>query len=348
MTRRGMGLTTVLVALMAGFGLAVYTGLGLVRHLHDGATAGAGGTTDPVDLHPLLRLPGSVYLAAGGDLLRLRGDGVTAVLNHDGSRRWMQPAVAADGSVVVVARSAESSDLYRSAADGGGLQRLTDDAAAPLHGGSLERNHWAFHPRAGADGRLWYSYDAPKAGFRVDLAVWSRPAANAVATRWSSPVGYTGGDVEPVPLPSGGVVYARYVIGAGSEIRSQLWLQTGPRDPGHALTTTDDDCSQPDLAPGGGTLAMVCTQGGQGARVEVVSFDGRTLGTPRVLAAGSLCAFPTWAPDGSALAYLAPAPGGGDFTLWWLAGAAGATPSGPRQVLEGVALDATSRPAWAP
>ena len=347
MTRRGMGLTTVLVALMAGFGLAVYSGLGLIRNLHDRATTGAGGATDPPDLHPLVSLAGSLYVATGGDLLRIRGDSVTAVLTHDAGRRWMQPAVAADGSLVVVARSAESSDLYRSAADGGGLQRLTDDAAAPLRDGSLERNHWAFHPRAGADGRLWYSYDAPKDGFRVDLAVWSRPAAGAVATRWSSPVGYTGGDVEPVPVPSGGVIYARYVVGAGSEIRSVLWLQSGPRDPGHALTSTDDDCSQPDLAPGGRTLAMVCTQGGQGARIEVASFDGRTLGTPRVLAAGSLSAFPTWAPDGGGLAYLAPAANTGDFTLWWLAGAGGTTPSAPRQVLEGVALDATSRPAWA-
>ncbi|HEX6493019.1 MAG TPA: hypothetical protein VF112_05875 [Candidatus Dormibacteraeota bacterium] len=348
MTRRDLGITTVLVALMAGFGLAVYSGLGLVRHLHDTASAGAGGAADPADLHPLIRLPASVYIAGGGDLLRLQGDTVTTVLSHDSGRRWMQPAVAADGSLVVVARSAESSDLYRSTDAGGGLQRLTDDAAATLRDGSLERNHWAFHPRTGPDGRLWYSYDAPKAGFRVDLAVWSRPAPSEVATRWSSPVGYTGGDVEPVPVPGGGVIYARYVVGAGTEIRSQLWLQSGPHDPGRALTTTDDDCSQPDLAPGGRTLAMVCTQGGQAARIEVAGFDGRALGSPRVLAGGSLCAFPTWAPDGSGLAYLAPAPGGGDFTLWWLARAGGASPAVPRQVLEGIALDATSRPAWGP
>jgi hypothetical protein len=345
-TRKGVAVTTVLVALMAGFGLAVYSGLGLVRHIHDRATAGTGSSEAP-DLHPLVTLPGSLYVVSGGDLLRLRGDTVRAVLNHDATRRWMQPAVAAGGSLLVVARGAQSSDLYRSDAGGGGLERLTDDAAAPLRDGSLERNHWTFHPRSGADGTVWYSYDAPKAGFRVDLAVWSRPATGTVATRWSSPVGYTGGDVEPVPTPAGGVIYARYVVGAGSQIRSQLWLQTGPRDPGHALTPVDDDCSQPDLAPGGGTLAMVCTHGGQGARVEVAGFDGRTLGPPRVLAAGSLCAFPTWAPDGGGLVYIAPTSTNGDFTLWWLAGAAGARPSAAQQVLAGAALDATSRPAWA-
>jgi hypothetical protein len=343
--RGRLALTVLLVALMAGFGLAVYAGLGLVHRLHDRGAGSA--SADPAELRSLLRLPGSVYVASGGDLLRVRDDAVGTVLHHDPARRWMQPAVvAAGGSLLVVARGADSSDLYAAGADGGGLRRLTDDAAAPLRDGSLERNHWAFHPRAGADGRVWYSYDAPKAGFRVDLAVWTRPATGAAA-RWSSPVGYTGGDVEPLPLASGGVVYVRHLIDDQTRIRSQLWLQTGPRDPGHALTTTDDDCSQPDLAPGGATLAMVCTQGGQTAHLEVAGFDGRTLGTPRVLAAGALCAFPTWAPDGSGLAYLAPAPDGGDFTLWWLSGAAGATPSAPRQVLDGAALDATSRPAWA-
>ncbi|MEA2671776.1 MAG: hypothetical protein QOG45_1996, partial [Chloroflexota bacterium] len=220
--RSRIALSTVLVALMAGFGVAVYAGLGLVRHLHDGRSAAAGGSADPAEVRPLLRLPGSVYVASGGDLLRLRGDTVSAVLTHDGGRRWMQPAVAVDGSLLVVARGAQSSDLYGAGAGGSGLRRLSDNAAAPLRDGSLERNHWAFHPRGGAGGRLWYSYDAPKAGFRVDLAGWSRPATG-VATRWSSPAGYTGGDVEPLPLASGGVIFVRYTIDAQSHIRSQLW-----------------------------------------------------------------------------------------------------------------------------
>jgi hypothetical protein len=343
---RRLALPTVLVALMAGFGLAVYAALGFAHSLHERSTASAGTPARPSDVHVLDTLPGSIYVATGGDLLRVRGEAVSGVLTHDPTRGWMQPAVAPDGSLLVVARGAESSDLYRAAADGGGLQRLSEDAAAPLSDGSLERDHWAWHPRSAADGRLFYAYDSPKAGFRVDLAVWSRPSATGVATRWSSPVGYTGGDVEPVPLASGGVIYAHYSIDDQSQIRSQLWLQAGPRDPGHALTTTADDCSQPDLAPGGGTLAMVCSQGGQASHVEVASFDGRALGRLRVLAGGSLSAFPTWAPDGSGLVYIAPGENG-DFTLWWIAAAAGITPAGARQVLDGVALDATSRPAWA-
>lgn len=343
---RRIALPTVLVALMAGFGLAVYSALGLVHSLHDRSTASAGTPARPSDVHVQVTLPGSIYVATGGDLLRVRGDEVTGVLTHDSTHRWMQPAIAPGGSLVVVARGTESSDLYLADAGGGGLRRLTVDNARTLGDGSLELNHWAWHPRAAAGGRLFYAYDSPKDGFRVDLAVWSRPSLTGVATRWSSPVGYTGGDVEPVPLAGGGVIYAHYSIDEQSDIRSQLWLQTGPRDPGRPLTTTAQDCSQPDLAPGGGMLAMVCTEGGQASHLEVASFDGRTLGTPHVLAGGSLCAFPTWAPDGSGLVYIAP-DSNGDFTLWWIGGAATGSPAGARQVLDGVALDATSRPAWA-
>jgi len=346
--RRQLALGTVLVALMSGFGLAVYTVLGLVRQSHGPTAGGSASAVAIADLHPSVQLPGTLYLATSGDLVALHGDGVRRVLVHDSTRRWMQPAVAADGLLDVVGRGAQSSDLYAAAADGGGLRRLTDDTAPPLRDGSLERDHWALHPRRGADGRLWYSYDAPKAGFRVDLAVWTMPAtaATGAAARWSTPQEYTGGDVEPVPLPSGGVIFARYTV-QQDRILSELWLQTGPHDPGRALTAAGDDCGQPDLAPGGAMLAMVCTQGGQTGRLEVASFDGRTLGPRRVLGGGPLCAFPTWSPDGRGLVYLAPAPNQGGFTLWWLAGASGARPSPPQQVLDGVSLDATSRPAWA-
>ncbi|HEY0410979.1 MAG TPA: hypothetical protein VGE42_12015, partial [Candidatus Dormibacteraeota bacterium] len=117
--RSRIALSIVLVALMTGFGVAVYAGLGLVRHLHDGRSAAAGGSVDPSEVRPLLRLPGSVYVASGGDLLRLQGDTVSGVLTHDAGRRWMQPAVAADGSLLVVARGAQSSDLYGAGAGGG-------------------------------------------------------------------------------------------------------------------------------------------------------------------------------------------------------------------------------------
>ena len=345
MSRTRLAAGIILVALMAGFGAAVHEGLGLVRRVHPGSAAA---TTPPrlAEIRPAMRLPGTLYLAAGGDLLRMRGDTLSVMLRHDADHRWMQPAVAGHGSLVLVARGAQSSDLYAVDGGGAGARRLTDDAAPPLRDGSLAADHWAFHPRPGPDGRLWYSYDAPKAGFRVDLAVWSRPARGGWPARWSSPDGYTGGDVEPLPLPTGGVIFARYQLDAQAHIRSRLWLQTTPGDPGRPLTAAVDDCGQPDLSADGAMLAMVCTEGQQTAQVEVAGFDGRSLGARRRLTADGLCAFPTWAPDGGSLVYLSPGGDGRGFGLWWLDTSASSS-ARPRQVLDGLGLDATSRPAWA-
>ena len=138
------------------------------------------------------------------------------------------------------------------------------------------------------------------------------------------------------------MIFTRYAVDAQEHIRAQLWLQRTPLEQGHALTAVGDDCSQPDLAPGGGTLAMVCTAGGQSAQLEVAGFDGQRLGAARVLASGCLCAFPTWAPDGSGLVYLAPGAVAGDgFDLWWIAGASSTAQPVARQAIQGLALDAT-------
>jgi WD40-like Beta Propeller Repeat len=345
-TRAQLAAGTLLVVLMAGFGLGVHTALGLVRQVRPGSGTPVGGApTALAAVRPAVSLPGTVYLTAGGDLVRLRGDTLSVVLRHDASHRWMQPAVAPDGSLVVVSRGTQSSDLYAVSANGTAIRRLTDDDAPPLRDGSLERDHWAFQPRPGRDGRIWFAYDAPKAGFRVDLAVWSRPARGGWGTRWSTPQEYTGGDLDPVPLASGGVVFARFGFDAQEHIVSRLWLQTSLHDLGRPLTAALDDCGQPDLSPAGGMLAMVCTQEQQTAHVEVASFNGRALGVPRRLTADELCAYPTWAPDGRSLVYLGPASGGQGFALWWLD--ASSVPPQARQVLDGIDLDATSRPAWA-
>ncbi|TMD07600.1 MAG: hypothetical protein E6J03_03855 [Chloroflexi bacterium] len=345
--RRRVALFLLIPAAMAGFGTAVYAALGHLRHL-DAATTGSQGTATGGRV--AVELPGTLTFAQDGDLYRLRGTTIAEVLAHPSGARWMQPSAAPDGSLVVVARGAQSSDLIELDPEGRVLRRLTADSARTLRGGSLENNHWAFHPRVGQDGTLWYGYDAPKVGFRVDLAVWSRSlgaSSSAAGRRWSTPHGYTGGDVEPVPLAGGGVIFTRYAVDAQEHIRAQLWLQRTPLEQGHALTAVGDDCSQPDLAPGGGTLAMVCTAGGQSAQLEVAGFDGQRLGAARVLASGCLCAFPTWAPDGSGLVYLAPGAVAGDgFDLWWIAGASSTAQPVARQAVQGLALDATSRPAW--
>lgn len=343
--RRRLAAWVLITGLMAGFGLLVYATLGHLRHLD---AAAPGSAPRPTLAHVAVELPGTLYLAQDGNLYRLRGTTLAQVLAHAPGRRWMQPASTADGNLVVVGRGASSSDLVEVDPESGAVRSLTADAARPLPDGSLANNHWAFHPRVGDDGTLWYSDDAPKAGYRADLAIWSRPLgtpAGATGRRWSTPHPYTGGDVEPIPLRGGGVIFTRYAVDDQEHIRAQLWLQRAPLQQGSALTTLGDDCSMPDLAPDTSMLAMVCTGGDQTARVEVAGFDGSRLGAPRVVS-GCLCASPTWAPDGSGLVYVAPGSSGGGFDLWWIDGAAGGSVFAPRQVTEGLALDATSRPAW--
>jgi len=346
-TRR---LTTValLLTLMAGFGLGVYTGLGHLKHIGGGAEAAA--AHQPTDLQAAVSLPGVLYVVQSGDLYKLRGTAFTSLLAHGGGTDWMQPTVLPGGGLLVVARTQKNSDI--DVVDGSGhiIRALTHNSAATLPDGSLEQNHWAFYPVLAADSTtVLYSFDSPKQGYLVDFAVWSRPLSDAprgAARRWSTPNDYTGGDVQPVALPSGGVIFVRYGVDSRDRIRAQLWVQSSPSDRGHALTPLEDDCSQPSLSADATMLAMVCTAGEQTSKLETAPWLGSALGRAKVLVDGGLYAYPTWAPDGSGLAYLSPDSPGGPFQLWWLAGAASSRASTPVAVTSGLSLDASSRLAW--
>jgi hypothetical protein len=65
-------------------------------------------------------------------------------------------------------------------------------------------------------------------------------------------------------------------------------------------------------------MAMICTHGTQVSYLAIASFNGSTLGPRRNLITNQLVAQPTWAPDGTGIAYLAPAVVGTGFQLWWL------------------------------
>ncbi|HKF16339.1 MAG TPA: hypothetical protein VKF14_03945, partial [Candidatus Dormibacteraeota bacterium] len=137
------------------------------------------------------------------------------------------------------------------------------------------------------------------------------------ARKWTLPEHFTGGDVQPVPLPSGAVLYTKYAFdGKSSRILGQIHLTTRAGAAGEALTQPEDDCSQPALSPDGQRLAMICTHGKQFVDIEIASFDGSKLGPRQVLVADQLAAQPTWAPDGNSLVYLAPQGIGGHFQLW--------------------------------
>jgi hypothetical protein len=191
------------------------------------------------------------------------------------------------------------------------------------------------------------------------------------ARRWTDPYWNTGGDVSPIPLASGALLFVRHSIDPSTAVHSQIYYQSRALALAMPLTAEADDCSQAALSPDGTQIAMVCSHGKQSTVLEVAPFSGTALGPARVLLDGGLYASPVWSPDGKALAYFAPQGMTGHFQLWYLALPVAATPSAsispspstssrassivaptptpapvPVQVTEGVDLSATSPPVW--
>ena len=326
----------VLIVAMIAFGVGVY--LFLVHSKSKSGRAASAPTSERGVV-----LPGTIYLAQTGNLFRYAGGAFTRLPSGPGA--WTQPALNPDRSqLVAVNRAAQSSDLYLLGLDGRVVRQLTHNQRSTS---SLELNHWAFYPRPTIDGRILYSYDSPKSGFLVDLAVWQMPLSGTQAqgVRRTSPNNYTGGDVFPNPLPSGGLLYAKYSIQGTGSVYSQLWLQLGQQSAGKELTPPSDDCGQPALSLDGTRVAMTCSAGQQTGRLEVSAFDGQVLGSPVTVATGQV-ASPAWSPDGSQLAFLAPGQAQGHFQLWTVAIPKSGKPGTPRQITTNLDFDATSAPAW--
>jgi Tol biopolymer transport system component len=350
---------TLLIALplMVAFGFGVYYGLGQLKSKPPPKPK------QVTKARTLIPLPGVVYMSQGGVLYRLAGGQFTPMKPGPGA--WSQPASAPGGQLIAVSRQTYYSDLYLLDGSGNPVKQLTKNVAA-----SVEANHWAFYPNVSPDGKtLFYSYDPkdPLNNFRVDLAVWSMPlqGSQSDGKRRTLPNQYTGGDVQPVPLPSGAVLYTRYSIDDNGHSVSQLWLQTRTGTVGQALTDAGDDCSSPALSRDGTRLAMVCTGGKQTASIEVAAFDGQKLGPREVVVEGQLDAAPAWSPDGHSLLYEAPGGSQGQFQLWLLQlDSASPSPSPqrsaeptpgssaapvvrqPKLVTTDLDLDATSSPLW--
>jgi Tol biopolymer transport system component len=322
---------------MVGFGVGAYSAMGSLRgtgvHLQRPTSS-------------LVKLPGTMYLAQGGAIYRLQGGAFRQITPDDG---WAQPAASPDGShLVAIKRSLDYSDIYLLGPNGQVDAQLTHNRS-----NRVERNHWAFYPRFSPDGAaVFFSYDMkdPYTTYRVDLSILSRrsdPAATQ-STTWSQPDPYTGGDVGPVPL-SQGVIFTRYSIDARSQVHSQVWLQARPESPGAGLTAPADDCAQPAVSPDGKFLAMVCRHGqlrAEDLSVAPLDLNAASIGSAITLVTGGLVASPSFSADGSALAYLAPAPAGGQFQLWTAGWSPAGVSGGSRQVTQNLGFDPTSAPVW--
>lgn len=332
----------------------------------------------PTVTKPKFVLPGTMFVVQDGRLFKLQAGSFTEI-GPGGD--WSQPALTPDHTrLVAVLRTGFSSDLYLLDVAGNVLKRMTKNDSR-----YIDFNHWAFYPRISPDGaNVVYSFDSPKNN-GVDLAVWSMPlnGAQYQARRWTDPYWYTGGDVSPIPLASGGLLFVRHSIDSSTAVHSTIYYQARALALAKPLTSEAEDCSQPALSPDGTQLAMVCSRGKQTTALEIAPFNGTALGPARVLLESGLYASPAWSPDGKALAYFAPQGQTGHFQLWYLALPVPPTPSPtvsatpspsssaraslspstsgkassivaptptpapvPVQVTEGVDLSATSPPVW--
>jgi WD40-like Beta Propeller Repeat len=354
--------TILFLPMMFAFGSGVYLYLGTLKSKVVQERAKL-----PTVTKPKFVLPGTMFVVQDGGLFKLNAGSFTQV---GPAGDWSQPTLTPDHTgMIAVLRGGASSDLYLLDLNGHIVKRLTKDDAK-----IIDANHWAFYPRVSPDGTtLFYGYDSPKAN-GVDLAVWSMPlnGLQRQARRWTDPYWFTGGDVSPIPLAAGGLIFVRHSIDPSTAVHSQIYYQSRALAIAKPLTTEAENCSQPALSPDGTQIAMICTGGKQTARLEVAPFTTGGLGPAKVLLDGGLFAAPAWSPDGKALAYFAPAGATGHFELWYLALPLPPTPSAtasasssasggassvvaptptpaapvPVQVTQGVDLSATSPPAW--
>ncbi len=328
-----------LVFAMFAFGIGVYHA---AEHFKGSHTAVQ--KPNQVSVEPL---PGTMYVVQQGAIYRFQHGNFTQITSENG---WLQPAVDPRGNqLVAVQRRTNFSDLYLISTGGRTVAQLTHNQSS----GAVESNHWSFYPRFSADGStLFYDYDPkdPYNTYNVDLAIFASPSDPGATSsvQYSRPNDYTGGDVNPLPLTGGGVLYVKYSIDDQYQVHSQLWFQRRAGSAGVALTEPQLDCGQAALSTDQKQVAMVCRKGSNtNAELDVATFDAATgtLGPTRTLVGGGLVASPAFSPDGKTVAYLAPGTPGGAFQLWTVqpAGAPNA-----KQITFDLGLDAESAPAWVP
>jgi hypothetical protein len=267
-------------------------------------------------------LSGTLYLEQSGAIYSLSGGRFHQLTGGTAEDGWTQPALTPDGKYILAVRRTYSySDIWLLGRFGQPLQQLTSNNA-PAGNPDTGARHWSFYPRLSPDqGTLFTSWDDPKFGYDVPFSIWSTPWGGGGRTLWTNSHDYTGGDMEPIPLRTGGIMYTKYNYDSDGNLMGQLWLTTRPTpqgNEGQELTYTYEDCAQPSLSPDGTQVAMICTYQKQISYLVLASWNGSSLGPRRAVIMDQLVAQPTWAPDGSGIAYLAPTSGTGAFQLWFL------------------------------
>jgi Tol biopolymer transport system component len=330
------------VALMALFGYGVWAVLGTLQ-------SRANHVVDPVQSQALLALPGTIYLAQGGSLYSLQGLHFTRLNTPPGD--WAQVAPAPGGDLLAVDKGNGYSDLYLLSPSGQVIRTLLQESSP-----NYFDNHFVYYPRVSPNGQsLFYAWNwiDPYADYNVDFEILSAPLSNPRAgpTVWSlSNLYYQGGDVEPLPLANGALIYVKYATDTSTgAVYSQLAYVTSPGAEPQYLTTPAQNCSEPAVNPQGTEIAMICSNNQlQTSTLDVASWNGTTLGPLVQLSPGPMAAMPTWAPNGESLVFMNVPERALPFQLYWVPKAGTIKPGAPQQVTQDLSLTATSAPVWYP
>jgi hypothetical protein len=265
---------------------------------------------------------GSIYVAQGGRIWKLRGGKISALT--PAGQQLAYPTASANGAVT--AASVVSSGQAQIAVGGPDFAALTPLAPAQKdpHRASLD-----LKPSLSPDGtRLVFMSD--RSSCCSDEAIWEGPIHRP--RQVSFPPDTTGGDDAPAYLPDASSI----VLVAWRSSRGNLDQAALPAGRAKLLAAADaSDFLDP--APGpSGKLAWVSRQGDT-ANIVVGNLDGS--GGVTVASFGD-CRQPVWSADGKNLLFISGH--GGSMDLWTVPAAGGT----PHRLTWGADLDANSHPAW--
>jgi TolB protein len=289
-----------------------------------------------------------MLVVQGGNLWIWQGDAGRQLTSSGDA---FQPAWSPDGQrIAYIQRVTSFSDLLVMPAAGGEPLQLTQDGPdSSVY--SYERIYastWAFYPAWSPDGatiafasQAGPPGGAPAAEFRVSLFATPAQAGGERTQLYADEGGHVG---RLAYAPDGqSIAFAYGPAGDGAPTIYRYAVAGGSAAP---LAGAPAQSYDPAWSPDGRWLAFAARANGRTDLFALRSSGG----SPIQLTSLGAARAPAFSPDGKQLAFLAIAPGGNSFDLWVLdlqAGADGAlAPGQPRQITQGMALDADSGVAW--
>ncbi|MEP7188092.1 MAG: hypothetical protein ABI901_02740 [Roseiflexaceae bacterium] len=311
-----------------------------------------------------LDLPGRILFVQGGNLWLWQGDAGRQLTSSGDA---FQPAWSPDGQrIAYIQRVTSFSDLLvmpvgdpsvSSGATGEPLQLTQDGPDSSVY--SYERIYastWAFYPAWSPDGatiafasQAGPPGGAPAAEFRISLFATPAAAGGERTQLYADDGGHVG---RLAYAPDGQSIAFAY--GPAGDDAPTIYRDTVAGGSAAPLVGAPAQSYDPAWAPDGRWLAFA---GRANGRTDVFAIRSKSPATdtgattsPIQLTSLGTARAPAFSPDGKQLAFLAIAPGSNSFDLWVLdleTSADGTlTPGQPRQITQGMALDADSGVAW--